>query len=88
MKIEIRMDKQRMLDLVTVDELVGLQGGDFKAIRDVLSRFVIGEDGNYLPEEEGLKIVGKLTIGKLMDLGKGFLGRAEDLAVPPTSGGG
>ena len=48
MKIEIRMDKQRMMDLVTVDELVGLQGGDFKAIRDVLSRFVVGEDGNYL----------------------------------------
>jgi hypothetical protein len=54
----------------------------------VLSRFVVGEDGNYLSEGDGLKIVGKLTIGKLMELGKGFLGRVEDLAVPPTSGGG
>jgi hypothetical protein len=86
MKIEIRVDQNRLGELVTVDEFIALQDGEIRAIRDVLGRFVVGEDGEYLDTEEGVRAIGGLTINQLKETAEGFTRKAQGAAVPPASG--
>jgi hypothetical protein len=87
-QVTIKADLERMKDFITVDEMVGMQSGTFRDIRNVLSRFVVGEGGEFLPEEEGRKAVGSLTIRQLEEAAIKFRGGMSDAAVPPVIVGG
>jgi hypothetical protein len=85
--VEIRVDKERLKNTTTVDELIGLQEDNLRMIADVLSRYVIdGENGGYMDPGEARKIIGKMTMDQLSAAGKEFRERADDAAVPPESG--
>lgn len=84
-QIEIRMDKKRLTESVTVDEFIAMQEGNLKMIAAVISQFVWA-DGQYLPPEKARPLVGKMTIEQLMESGRVFTGKAEELAVPLVSG--
>ena len=86
MAIEIRVDQDRLGELVTVDEFIAVEEGKIKAIRDVLGRFVIGSDGQYMEPEAGVEIIGKLTINQLKETAEEFSRKARDAAVPPANG--
>ena len=86
MKIEIRVNEERLSELVTVDELIGLEEGKIKTMRDVLAKFVVGENGNFLEEEEGRKAIGRMTIAQLKESSLQFMRMAEGAAVPPENG--
>jgi len=86
MKIEIRVNEERLSELVTVDELIGLEEGKIKTMRDVLAKFVVGENGNFLEEEEGRKAIGQMTIAQLKESSLQFARMAEGAAVPPENG--
>ncbi len=86
MKVEIRVSEQRLNDMVTVDEMIGLEDGKLRAIRDVLAKFVIGDDGKYLEVEEARKVVGQMTIAQLRDSAGEFTRLAENAAIPPENG--
>jgi len=86
MKIEIRVNEERLSELVTVDELIGLEEGKIKTMRDVLAKFVVGENGNFLEEEEGRKAIGRMTIAQLKESSLQFARMAEGAAVPPENG--
>ena len=77
MKIEIRVNEERLSELVTVDELIGLEEGKIKTMRDVLAKFVVGENGNFLEEEEGRKAIGRMTIAQLKESSLQFARMAE-----------
>ena len=85
-QIEIRVDQQRLGDLVTVDEFIAMQEGNVKAIRDVLGRFVVNGDGSYLDPEAGKRAIGALTINQLKETAEGFTRKAQEAAVPNESG--
>ena len=72
-----------MSSLVTVDEYLALVDGDVKTMVDVLSNFVVKDNGVYLDKEEGRKLIGTLTIDELQEAIGEFTGKAEDAAVPP-----
>lgn len=85
-KVHIHVDRERMKDLVTVNEVIEMQEGSLKAIRNVLARFVVSDEtGDWLPEPEGLELVGGMSIRQLEEAGKSFLQTAENTAVPPGS---
>src|SRR4030067_210752 len=88
MKIEIRVNEERLSELVTVDELIGLEEGKIKTMRDVLAKFVVGENGNFLEEEEGRKAIRQMTIAQLKESSLQFMRMAEGAGVPPENGGG
>lgn len=81
-EIRIRMDAERVLDLVTVDEYIALEQFKVEAVRDVLGKFVVGPDGNFLPEEEGQALMGKQPMRKLLELNDMLVNQAKDGAAP------
>lgn len=83
--MEIRLDKNRLLNNVTVDDYIAMSEGDVRTIKKVLSMFVAGEDGQYLPMDEAEKLIGKLSIKQMLDLGQSLGSDAEDTIVPKVS---
>jgi len=86
MTITIKIDKERLSKMVTVDEYLSMLDGDVRSMVNVLSNAVIGEDGDYLDQKEGRKIIGKLTLDEMKDAVGAFTDSAEGIAVPPSSG--
>jgi hypothetical protein len=86
MSINIKVDSERMSSLVTIDEYLALLDGDVKAMVNVLSQFVLGDNGSYLDKVAGRKIIGKLTLDEMKEAIGAFTERAENIAVPPSNG--
>lgn len=87
--VVLNMDKDRLNDLVDVDQYIGMQEGNTRAIVDVLSLFVWDTDNNeYYSFEEGRKKVGKVKMMRLNDLAQQFFTGLEEAAVPPDKGSG
>ena len=81
--IEIKFDKERIENLISVDQVIGLQEGDLRAMRDVLGQFVWNpETGTWQPSEIGITMVGKLSIGKMSELAQDLDRRMREAIVP------
>lgn len=87
-KIRILMDAERILDVVTVDEYIDLENRRVSAIRDVLGKFVVDENGEYLPDEEGIALMGRQPMRKLLELNDMLINEAEEGAAPKASESG
>lgn len=86
MKLEFKVDAKRLEDLVTLDQLIDLEEGKTRAIRDVMGLFLIDpETGTYYPGEDGRKVMGKLTVGQIREIGSSFTEMVQSAAVPPTT---
>ena len=78
--MKIRIDIDRLNEQVTVDDWIAAEEGKIKGVRNVVSYFVIGEDGKYLPHEKALKELGKMSLNQLGQLGNDFIKAAEEAA--------
>ena len=85
--VEIRVDQDRMQDEVTIDNFIAMQEGDLRAIRDTLGIFVVNGSGGWLPADEGVKIVGQMTVNQLLEAAREFMEAAEITVVPKGSKG-
>lgn len=83
-KVEVKITSERIEDMVTVDEFIALQEGSIKAAKSVVGKFIMGEDGQYLPDEEGASIAGKMTVRQLKDVLSQFQTGVTDL-VPNSN---
>ena len=91
-KIELSINPDRMTldDLIMMDEL---SAGKVpaKQLKDFVSRFLIGEDGKYLPHEEAYTLAGKLTMTELRQASEAMSNKVKELqatAIPPATSGG
>lgn len=92
---EIRLHvTQERYERLTLNDLIALEEmgeGRFsaRALRDILARFVVGEDGAYLPEETAQACIGELPLADLRAVAGQFgqeVARLSDQAVPPGGG--
>lgn len=67
-QLEVRFDQDRLEEYVSVDTLVEAEAQTLRGMRDLVSCFVIGEDGDYLTQEEGLKKIGPLSLRQLQNV--------------------
>ena len=75
------------LDRLTVDDLVNLEEGGIRAVRDVLGKFVMNGTGGFVDAEEGAKAIGALTISEMTGLSKDVQSQVKGLKdelVPPA----
>lgn len=75
------------LDRLTVDDLVNLEEGGIRAVRDVLGKFVLNGTGGFVDPEKGAKAVGALTISEMTGLSKDVQSQVKGLKdelVPPA----
>ena len=86
--IRIHIDQDRLGDLVTVDEYLGMRDNDERIIISVLSRFVIDENGQYIAEKDARKLIGKMTLNQMREAAGSFFDGAKDAVLPPSNWGG
>ncbi len=64
MKLKVELDR------LTLDDIIAIQNNELSArdVRDLLAKFAADDNGDYLPEDEAIKAVGKLTLSDLSDV--------------------
>ena len=75
------------LDRLTVDDLVELEEGGIRAVRDVLGKFVLNGTGEYMDVEAGSKAIGALSISEMTKVSKNVQSQVKGLKddlVPPA----
>jgi len=82
---KIRPDIKRLAEIITVDEYFKLRENDIACIVDALSQFIVGEDGNYLSQEAGRAVLGKIKLKSVRGLFDRFMSETEEIAVPLAS---
>jgi len=90
MEIKIRVTPERMQELVTVDEYIALEEGKVRGVKDVVSNFLVDENGNYVPKSKAEKIIGSLKLGEITNISNQFIEAAKEAAgtspkLPETS---
>jgi uncharacterized protein YydD (DUF2326 family) len=86
MIIEFRIDKRRL----TVDDLINIEEGKLRAVRDVMARFLI-QDGQYPEEAAAVKIIGSLDLEIFEEAAEKFraaMMAAKDEAIPKQTASG
>lgn len=63
--MKIVATQEEVKSCVTVDEYIGLMENNIRTIVDVMSRFLIDDDGNKIPYKEARAFVGKQTIEEM-----------------------
>lgn len=77
------------INAMTLDDLIALNDPemlrDFRIMRNFIARFMAGEDGKILPDEEARKIAGAIKLGELKGLLEQITTAVSD-SVNPQSG--
>lgn len=82
-KIQIKLERERLRELVELDDIIALQQNDLSALKRVFGLFIWDPDlGRYLDEEEGSKLAGKLSLGQVEEFGGTLQSMMEAVAVP------
>jgi hypothetical protein len=87
-KVQLKIDENR----ITLDDLIKLEEGEtsIRFMRDLFSRFLVDENGEYLPDEEAIRAMGALYLNDLLQVKEKFIQFVNGLkerAVPPEQGG-
>ena len=85
-KINLHVDPERMKDLLTVDDYLGMVEGDVGQSVELISKFVTDENGNFLDDGEGRKAIGLIPYAELPEVIVEFITLMKDAASPPPSG--
>ena len=86
--LKIKPDVNRLADLMTVDQYFQLRENDPVSIVDLLSQFIVDDTGQYLSQEEGRKVIGKVKFSSIGALFSRFMSETEAIAIPfPKSKG-
>lgn len=85
-RVNLVVTRQRVDDEVDVDDLIDASNGSLEATRKLLAIFVTDDAGNYVPLEDGLRIIGKMKVGQLKAKVRELFGNIDNAVVPKESG--
>jgi hypothetical protein len=68
-----------------IDDLIDLQDGKVKPLRDVLSKFAYSDGGVKIEPEEAKKLIGKMKIDEMRDLSEKFQAAVKEATANPTN---
>ena len=86
MKINLRVDPERMKEVMTIGDYRGLQEGDTYKALGFIDKFVTDDDGEYLDEEEGRKALDLILYDDVPGIIIEFIDLLKDAASPPPNG--
>lgn len=82
MKYRIDATRLRLKDLVALETMQ-----NFAALRDVIARTLVDENGKPYSEERANEIAGDLTIAEINEFAQKLQEAVKAQIVPPKSGG-
>jgi hypothetical protein len=88
MQVNIKVSVDRLdINALTVDELMAIEGDaeSTKALRNLVSRFVTDDKGEYLSEHAARKAIGGLTRPQVIEVMQSFGQQLRDALVPPEN---
>ncbi len=91
--VEIRINvTAERLDMLTVDEMVAVENVgvgivSIKDLRGIIAKFVVNGDGAWMPEDEALKVIGKILRPQFLDVAREFFAGVNRTAINPTTDG-
>jgi hypothetical protein len=81
MHLKFKLDPDR----ITLDQIIGMQDGDLKAMRDTLAACLVNGDGGYMEEEAARREIGSLKLSQVQEAAREFVEQVRDSAVNPQS---
>ena len=87
MTIKFKVDGDKLGESLTFDELIALQEGQARAVRDVLARYMVDEQDVSIPPDEASKVLGAMKLAEVADIAKQFTAAIQDKTANPTNGG-
>lgn len=84
--MKIVIDSARVEDVMTVGDLLDLQSGNFQATINAMAKFCVGDDGQYMTHEEGVKAIRAMKMKDLKALTDGFSSKLTEELVPKANG--
>lgn len=84
--MNILVTQERVEQHLTVGEYLDLRKGDIDQTIQVMAKFILGEDGQFLLPEDGLKAIRALKFSELNDVAMDFAKKVQEGLVPPTKG--
>lgn len=86
MRLVIKVDQDRIAELITVNEYVGVTNRDMRAMIALVTKCLWNEDaGVFYEVDEARKLVGKLTLKQLGELVNAVTNEMQQVAVPNES---
>jgi len=70
-------------DRITLEELINMQSGDLRAMRDVLAHCLMGEDGEYIDYEQAKRTIGQIKLSEVKATAAQFVEQLNSDAVNP-----
>ena len=68
---------------ITLDELINMQSGDLRAMRDVLAHCLVDETGEYVEYEEAKRSIGQIKLSEVKSTAAQFVEQLNADAVNP-----
>jgi len=87
MTIKFKVDGDKLGESLTFDELIALQEGQARAVRDVLARYMVDEQGAPIPFQQACEVLGAMKLAEVADIAKQFTAAIQDKTANPTNGG-
>ena len=87
MTIKFKVDGDKLGESLTFDELIALQEGQARAVKNVLARYMVDEQDVSIPPDEASKVLGAMKLAEVADIAKQFTAAIQDKTANPTSGG-
>ncbi len=89
MAYEIRVERERALDAVTLEEWFDLKAGKMRVVVQVMERFVWDTEAEgYVEAETAHAVLGKFSFRMLQEATPKMLSGILSVLVPPKNGGG
>jgi len=70
-------------DRITLEELINMQSGDLRAMRDVLAHCLMGENGEYIEYEVAKRTIGQIKLSEVKATAAQFVEQLNSDAVNP-----
>jgi len=78
-KLTFTVDAER----ITLEELINMQSGDLRAMRDVLAHCLVGENGEFVEYDAAKKTIGQIKLSEVKATAAQFVEQLNSDAVNP-----
>ncbi len=82
-KLTFKLDPERL----TLNQLIAMQDGDIRTMRDVLANTLVDESGEHIEFEKAKTIIGDMNLAQIKETSEEFARQVKEQAINPTSGG-
>jgi len=83
MHLRFKLDPDR----ITLNQIIDMQSGDFRAMRDVLAASLVNGDGGFMDMAEAIQIIGSLKLSQVQGAAQEFANQVKNTAINPQSAG-